>query len=256
MSLSAFRYEERRQQSFKNWPSLKLFLNVDALAEAGLFYTEKKKKCQCFACGAVLQVSEELSNQRKTLDELHRRSSRTKCRFLRGLSCGNVPRRRRFSQLPMYSSSSNLTELPGPRFQEYANFEKRLETFGKIWPSAHPVKMHALASAGFFYLSIGDQVQCYYCGGVLAHHRRGENPWTLHGKYFPGCKFLATICGTHFVDEYEKKRTKLAVSNEKNYCIVCLKTEQKHVLLQPCNHHNMCKECNERVLTCVCGRKI
>ncbi|XP_038059133.1 baculoviral IAP repeat-containing protein 3-like [Patiria miniata] len=65
----------------------------------------------------------------------------------------------------------------------------RLATF-KNWPHSAPVTANALARAGFFFLGIGDQVQCFACLGIIKDWEFGDHAMGEHKKHFPRCPFV------------------------------------------------------------------
>lgn len=67
--------------------------------------------------------------------------------------------------------------------------EARLQTLSS-WPSTAPVRPRDLAQAGLYYLGVGDRVQCFCCGGMLAGWEPGDVAWAEHTKHFPYCFFI------------------------------------------------------------------
>jgi hypothetical protein len=66
--------------------------------------------------------------------------------------------------------------------------ENRLRTFSN-WPLEF-ITPQQLASAGFFYLNIADQVKCAYCGGIIGQWEINDQPLTEHRKFFPDCPIV------------------------------------------------------------------
>ncbi|XP_038059132.1 baculoviral IAP repeat-containing protein 7-like [Patiria miniata] len=79
----------------------------------------------------------------------------------------------------------------------------RLATF-KNWPHSAPVTANALARAGFFFLGIGDQVQCFACLGIIKEWEFGDLAMGEHKKHYPNCPFVR--------DQTHKRRAKETVS--------------------------------------------
>ncbi|XP_067687603.1 E3 ubiquitin-protein ligase XIAP-like [Haliotis asinina] len=71
---------------------------------------------------------------------------------------------------------------------ESQEFKRRLETY-QNWRS-QAVSKHALARAGFQFIGPGDKVQCAFCKGKMYDWAPGDNPFTLHQKFFPCCAFI------------------------------------------------------------------
>uniref|UniRef100_A0ACB8FXH2 Uncharacterized protein n=2 Tax=Sphaerodactylus townsendi TaxID=933632 RepID=A0ACB8FXH2_9SAUR len=67
--------------------------------------------------------------------------------------------------------------------------EARLESF-RNWPAYAPVMPTDLASAGFYYAGIADQVECFCCGGKLGTWEPGDQAWSEHRRHFPRCLFV------------------------------------------------------------------
>ena len=54
-----FVLEKDRRKSFKKWPKSKSDVDLDALAEAGFFYTGEEDHVRCFLCGDGLREWDE-----------------------------------------------------------------------------------------------------------------------------------------------------------------------------------------------------
>ena len=65
-------------------------------------------------------------------------------------------------------------------------FENRLNSFNSSWP-LNWLSPTSLASAGFFYFNIGDQVKCAFCGGIIGQWEIDDSPIEEHRKFFPEC---------------------------------------------------------------------
>lgn len=66
--------------------------------------------------------------------------------------------------------------------------ENRLQTYTN-WPLDF-IRPDQLASAGFYYLNIDDQVKCAFCGGIIAHWEQNDQPLQEHRKFFPDCPIV------------------------------------------------------------------
>ncbi|XP_041954381.1 baculoviral IAP repeat-containing protein 7 isoform X2 [Alosa sapidissima] len=73
---------------------------------------------------------------------------------------------------------------PGMRSEE-----ERFRTF-QNWPSNAPVTPADLARAGFYFLGVGDQVQCFCCEGILRYWVHGDSALEEHKRHFPTCDFV------------------------------------------------------------------
>nr|4WVS_A Chain A, E3 ubiquitin-protein ligase XIAP [Homo sapiens]4WVT_A Chain A, E3 ubiquitin-protein ligase XIAP [Homo sapiens]4WVT_B Chain B, E3 ubiquitin-protein ligase XIAP [Homo sapiens]4WVU_A Chain A, E3 ubiquitin-protein ligase XIAP [Homo sapiens] len=67
--------------------------------------------------------------------------------------------------------------------------EARLKSF-QNWPDYAHLTPRELASAGLYYTGIGDQVQCFACGGKLKNWEPGDRAWSEHRRHFPNCFFV------------------------------------------------------------------
>ncbi|XP_045185990.2 baculoviral IAP repeat-containing protein 2-like [Mercenaria mercenaria] len=86
-----------------------------------------------------------------------------------------------------------------PKFPQYANPAKRLESFEK-WPEHIPITKESMVEAGLTYTGVGDSVRCYYCGGGLRNFEYGEVPMEEHAKWYPRCPHILLLKGQAFVD--------------------------------------------------------
>lgn len=65
----------------------------------------------------------------------------------------------------------------------------RLKTFHEQWKLSSPTA-EDLATAGFYYLGIGDRVRCAYCGIEIGQWEKEDKPLKLHKKWSPSCPHL------------------------------------------------------------------
>nr|ATZ76820.1 inhibitor of apoptosis 1 [Sinohyriopsis schlegelii] len=85
-----------------------------------------------------------------------------------------------------------------PKHPHYSVLTSRLESF-RGWPSYMQQKPADLASAGFYYVGVGDCVRCFFCGGGLRSWEEGDNPWEEHAQWYPNCAYLKQCKGDDFV---------------------------------------------------------
>ncbi|XP_038059757.1 baculoviral IAP repeat-containing protein 7-like isoform X2 [Patiria miniata] len=78
---------------------------------------------------------------------------------------------------------------PAPNSLDMEQEVNRLATF-KNWPRSAPVTANALARAGFCFLGIGNQVQCFACLGIIKDWEFGDLALGEHKKHFPRCPFV------------------------------------------------------------------
>jgi baculoviral IAP repeat-containing protein 7/8 len=81
----------------------------------------------------------------------------------------------------------------------YSSYEDRLNSF-ECWPTQMNPQKEELAKAGFYYLQIGDKVQCFYCNLGLKDWGKDDNAFEEHKKWSVKCLFLDTV-------EWEKGKT-------------------------------------------------
>lgn len=94
------------------------------------------------------------------------------------------------------SSSKEMNELP--RYPSLAQEKERCVSF-RNWPQGLCQAPQQLAQAGFFYLGVGDHVQCYYCGGGLKNWSTEDDPFIEHAKWYSFCGFIIKSLGQDIV---------------------------------------------------------
>ncbi|KAK9502252.1 hypothetical protein O3M35_011055 [Rhynocoris fuscipes] len=67
--------------------------------------------------------------------------------------------------------------------------ESRLRTFAN-WPEDAPVDPRRIAKAGFYYMGLGMEVQCFSCGGRIAEWNYGDKVMAKHISLDPRCPFV------------------------------------------------------------------
>lgn len=57
-----------------------------------------------------------------------------------------------------------------------------------------------------FHVSLGpdDRVKCFFCGKILGHWEKDDDPWMEHAQWFPDCPFLVQCKGKGFVSEIQQ----------------------------------------------------
>ncbi|XP_033210530.1 baculoviral IAP repeat-containing protein 3-like isoform X1 [Belonocnema kinseyi] len=228
---SDYHFETVRLQSFENWPLS--YMDPSKLAAAGFYYTGESDKVKCFEC--QVEIRQWLEGDDPMVD--HQRWS-GRCRFIRKISCGNVPigvdpdtipapRQRSRDVCGPYgveyrpgsgpdcsSITSTSFQLPssaklgcfgisrprGPVHPEYASYDARLRTFDS-WPKSMPQTKEQLADAGFYYTGKGDQTLCYHCGGGLKDWEPEDDPWEQHAKWFSKCFYLNLVKGQEYIND-------------------------------------------------------
>ncbi|XP_066437788.1 E3 ubiquitin-protein ligase XIAP isoform X2 [Eleutherodactylus coqui] len=183
--------EEARLKTFKNWPSY-VRQKPKELANAGLFYTGINDLVKCFCCGGKL-MNWEPSDVAWTEHRKHFPD----CLYVLGRDVGNVA----LEPTSIFGSARRGSEvLENPTMSQ---MKARLESFAN-WPYA--INKEMLAKAGFYSTGEHDATRCFTCGGELRDWKVRDDPWELHARWYPGCKFLVDEKGQHFINNVQLTR--------------------------------------------------
>ncbi|XP_068442335.1 E3 ubiquitin-protein ligase XIAP [Clinocottus analis] len=195
-NMADFSQMNSRLDSFRG-SSLAQQVPAENLARAGFYLTGPADRVRCFSC----QKTVENWCRGDTPVERHKEVSPS-CIFLScahrtnfNLSCEN-----RMTNGSTYNEEVEdmefrlrtgevVDESTYPMAPHMRSEEARLQTFSS-WPSTAPVRPRDLAQAGLYYLGNDDQVQCFCCGGMLAHWAAGDTAWAEHTNHFPYCFFI------------------------------------------------------------------
>ncbi|KAM3827268.1 E3 ubiquitin-protein ligase XIAP isoform 3-T3 [Vipera latastei] len=197
-----------RLGTFANFPRL-CPVPSSVLAQAGFFYTGKGDQVRCFSCLATLEGWKEGDSAIRR----HKNVS-PNCRFIND---GSFEEHHLLSRLPNgppggegtssvtpdSDLSSNfeadyllrtrqVVDLSGclyPQNLAMCNEEVRLRSFHS-WPPYVPVTPEDLANAGLYYRGVGDEVECFCCGGKMKNWELGDQAWSEHRRHFPRCFFV------------------------------------------------------------------
>uniref|UniRef100_A0A6B2EAJ7 Putative inhibitor of apoptosis 2 protein n=1 Tax=Phlebotomus kandelakii TaxID=1109342 RepID=A0A6B2EAJ7_9DIPT len=155
--------EENRLRTFSQWPS-DAPVSPDRIAKAGFFATGTALEVQCPWCEKRIntwEYGDQVIVRHRRLDPL--------CTFvINPTASGNIPR----------ASSSSPSD-------DWKSEETRLRSFAK-WPVSF-VAPAALAKAGFYFFNLEDRVKCAWCQGVVGQWEEGDDPFTVHQRFFPTC---------------------------------------------------------------------
>uniref|UniRef100_A0A8C4STZ1 NLR family apoptosis inhibitory protein n=2 Tax=Erpetoichthys calabaricus TaxID=27687 RepID=A0A8C4STZ1_ERPCA len=199
----AMRSEIKRLMTFDNLESYSSY-SPEEMAKNGFFSTGIKSSIQCFYCGVVLcTMSIEKDPYVSHLE------FQPNCDFIRGLEVGNIPK----YEIKLQKNKNidlNKASL-------YCLEERRVESY-KDWPGFSKVAVNELAHAGFYFTGLRDEVQCYSCGGSLAHWEEGDDPWKEHAKWFPECNYLQTMKSTEEIENFSRNYDGFYGVSEKHYC--------------------------------------
>lgn len=139
---------------------------------------------------------------------------------------------------------------------KYKSIGARLNSFAD-WPRNKSQNRRDLSTAGFFYSGVGDRVVCFSCGGGLRDWRDGDDPWEQHAVFLSKCKFLKSIKGEDFIlnvknsnsNTIQSKQSENKKISEDKLCKICYENEYE-VLLIPCGHVVVCKNCSLQIDKC------
>lgn len=81
------------------------------------------------------------------------------------------------------------------RFENMANSADMEHEWGRLisfktFPGDAPVYRAQLASAGFYYTGVDDEVRCFSCSYAHKAWQRGDSPVDIHRTKSPQCKFI------------------------------------------------------------------
>ncbi len=149
----------QRLRSFHAWPEF-LGTRPTELARAGFFYTGVGDRVQCFFCGGVIKSWRPDDNP-----VIEHASRFTECGFIR------------------------MTYITWrPKFPATSRPRQRLETFRGVDLTPH--RATELANAGFFYTGVADEIQCFYCGFIVA---TAPHDLKEHSTRVKECIFLQLV---------------------------------------------------------------
>ncbi|XP_065213436.1 E3 ubiquitin-protein ligase XIAP-like [Planococcus citri] len=170
---------EQRMQSFKNWPIPRI-KKPEELAAAGFYYSGQEDFVVCFHCNGSLydlKVNEVASEE-------HAKWYRT-CAFIRHLK------------------GEAFVEAEQKKLRKFYRTEEARKKSYKTWPNLANKDPEELYEAGFFYLESDDLVQCFDCGFWYIDWQVYEDPWFIHAKLNPSCKFLRQMRSESFLSQAE-----------------------------------------------------
>ena len=248
--------ERQRRKSFQvGWPYDGNLSGIK-LAQAGFYSVNDYDRVQCVFCRGSLHRWE-----REDVPMIEHARSFNFCRFVKGLSCGNIEYRsdkltkedmRNITKFKDISSSrydssrSDLTDSSALGIStnraamiEYAVYESRLKTFSR-WPKTSSMTPKALCEAGFYYTGFDDMVRCFYCAGAIREWAITDDPHVEHARWFPDCAYLIQVKSTQFVDQVHASTpaNKKSVRQTKAEKIAIKKADQAQTI-----HEDMIETC-------------
>lgn len=289
---------DNRLDTFKKWPNNKLSPKV--LADAGFYYFDYQDVVRCAFCNVEghhwTEVDDPMADHKKW---------RPNCPFVQkhinnnNSSSGQIAVDTCGKHDQISEAKIAKDEVPkvwgasvgkGPLHTDFVSKERRMETF-KQWPKCMKQKPADLAEAGFYYLGVGDQTICFYCGGGLKDWEETDDPWEQHAFWFPKCNHVLLKKGQDFIDQVVSKKneeersidepgssginnsaqtttpkqtteeTKDTLNGDQDantipICKICY-VNQVNVMFLPCGHIVSCVDCAEALKQCpICRKEI
>ncbi|XP_033740533.1 baculoviral IAP repeat-containing protein 2-like [Pecten maximus] len=160
--------KQRRTTFAKHWPSSKPYISVDELIREGFYCMGRgDDSVQCTYCRGIIRNWVEG-------DDVYLEH----CRL--------------FPQCPFVKSVF--------KHPKYCDFEVRLASFTD-WPSQLKQQPRQMSKAGFFYIGVGDKVQCYWCGTVLKDWEPTDDPVLEHIRWSATCSWMVILKGEKVIQE-------------------------------------------------------
>ena len=168
----------------------------------------------------------------------------------------------------------------------YRDLAERIISFRcRPWNRRLKAQPVPLALAGFYYWGPGDKVRCATCLGTLKNWRLNDDPLYEHYRHYPRCSVVTCfVVMRHLVTLGIQKRTRsqgylpscmlistrrreiimnrleqdrvmeeagviIEETNQTLLCKICLATRIQ-VLVFPCKHLVLCKQCSGRIKDC------
>ncbi|NXN91272.1 XIAP ligase, partial [Rhinopomastus cyanomelas] len=178
-----------------------------ALARAGFVYTGEGDKVKCFSCHTTVERWE----PGDSAVERHKNLS-PNCKFITESTCleSNIHPVAQNCQHRTENGSSSTLDDPSDVEADFLLRTRRVVdmsdnlyphnpamcsewarfTSFHNWPFCDHLTPSELASAGFYYIGVGDEVACFCCGGKLKQWEPGDRAWSEHRRHFPKCLFV------------------------------------------------------------------
>lgn len=98
-----------------------------------------------------------------------------------------------------------IQPIARPKRELYSSLDARIRSFAN-WPSVDIQSAEVLASAGFYYQNVEDQVMCFQCSGGLRSWQREDDAWFEHARWFPECEFVQLVKGQQYIDQVQQQQ--------------------------------------------------
>ena len=77
-------------------------------------------------------------------------------------------------------------------YEKYIWYKVRLQSFSE-WPKYLVTRPRDLATAGFFYVGVGDIVLCFDCGVRLKNWEPVDKVWREQSNWSPNCEIICMV---------------------------------------------------------------
>lgn len=181
--------EQCRLATFRNWPVS--HITPTSLAKAGFYYYNLSDFVMCAWCHGVIGQWE-IGDDPFTEHQKY---------------FPNCPRVQLGPNIEIASGIRDLgiQQIRAPKQEKYACLDARLRTFQGRWPCSDIQNPEVLATAGFYFQDIDDEVLCFHCNGGLRSWQKEDDPWFEHAKWFPHCQFVQLVKGEPYIQVVQQQ---------------------------------------------------
>src|SRR5277367_2296536 len=209
-SFNSLQDESARLGTFTGWQG---FVQPIELAKSGFFYLKMRDYVQCYYCRMIIGDWEKDDN----VAFEHSRHAPF-CPFIRAIK----PK-----PFGVDVAGRDITTHQQQRNSRFVHLDQRLASFTE-WPLSDVIAPQDLASSGFYYTGVSDHTCCFASGCGLRNWSQGDDPLSLHKKFFPECEFAQLIGQT-------AEKTDLKSIGDPGLCKDCLGKALELTFI-PCGH--------------------
>lgn len=175
--------EQCRLATFRGWPVS--HITPTSLAKAGFYYYNMSDFVMCAWCHGVIgqwEIGDDPFTEHQKFFP-------------------NCPRVQLGPNIEIANGIRDLgiQQIRPPKQEKYACLDARLRTFQGRWPCGDIQIPEVLATAGFYFQDIDDEVLCFHCNGGLRSWQKEDDPWFEHAKWFPHCQFVQLVKGEPYI---------------------------------------------------------
>lgn len=251
--------------SFAAWPA-SAPVSPHQLASAGFYYIGNGDEVRCAFCKVEIMRwqhgDDPLSDHRRWAPQ---------CKFVQELMCNSDSDAAAAAASNDECGHRDSTKDAGdsPKHPAFNSYNARIKTYENLWPRGLSQTPHQLASAGFFYTGVGDNVVCFHDDCRLSGWASSEDPWREHARWFANCPYVRKVKGFEYVQRTSteacsisettttttKNNIKTAVESstaeldDELLCKICFQN-RRDVCFMPCGHVVSCRECAISVDRC------